>query len=84
MITRGLKYAALTAIVLTKAEVTAGGGARAPQHPHAAVPSIGLGEVEASRGFAASDTGPEEVSRQVRETVDRAINTRNASTGGRP
>jgi hypothetical protein len=50
----------------------------------AAVPSIDRSEVEASREIAASDTAPEQVARQMRETVDRATNARNPSTGGRP
>ena len=44
-----------------EAEVTVGGGARVPQHPRAAVPSIGPSEVEASRKTIASDTAIEAV-----------------------
>jgi len=46
-----------------EAEVTVGSGARMPKHPHAAVPSIGPSEVEASRKTTASDRAIEEVAR---------------------
>jgi hypothetical protein len=45
-------------------------------------PLIDPSEVEAPREIVAGDTRPEEIARRVRETVDRATITGNASTGG--